>query len=449
MLRTLVSALFLTLGGLGNFGPAFAQDKPLEIDITGGRIEPIPFAISLANESLETSPQSAAQILAISVADLEGSVLFRRIDLGDNVAVAIDPGVRPDFGYWRIFDIQLLIAGVVTRDDDDNLNIAVRLWDIYGEREMLGIKLKAPASLHRRIAHILADRVYERVIGEAGYFNTQILYVSESGPPQNRKKRLAIMDQDGANQEFLTDGTDLVLTPRFSPDGKGAVYLSYAARMPTIRRLDLTSGEDRELGQFSGMTFAPRFSPDGSEVVMSLARDGKTNIHTMDLVSGISSPLTNTRAIDTSPSYSPEGDRIAFNSDRQGKPQIFVMKTDGSENPERISFGSGTYSTPVWSPRGDYIAFTKSQDGKFYIGLMRPDGSGERLIAEGFLVEGPSWAPNGRILAFARTTPSIDGESDTVRIHSIDITGNLERELPTPEDASDPAWGPVRDRRFP
>lgn len=422
--------------------PALAQRAPLEIDITEGRIEPIPFAVSLAGQADGAEDGAAAEIVAIVTDDLEGSALFRRIDPTAYLQEPADAALQPEFRDWRLIDAQLLVAGDLRRDGDE-LRLEVRLWNVYGEREMLGVRLSAEAPLLRRLAHVLADRVYERVTGEEGYFDTRIMYVSESGPPEARTKRLAIMDQDGANHEFLTDGRDLVLTPRFAPDGRGAVYFSYAGGTPSVHYYDLETRDSREIGAFEGMSFAPRYRPDGGGVVMSLARGGTTNIFSMDLGGGGLRQLTDTRAIDTSPSYSPDGERIAFNSDRSGNPHLFVMDAGGGEA-RRISFGRGAYGTPVWSPRGDYIAFTKFVNDTFYIGLMHPDGSGERLIAEGFLTEGPTWAPNGRILAFARTTPRNDGRPDLVRTYAIDITGNRERELPTPEDASDPAWGPKR-----
>lgn len=438
MLRAALALALLAVSAT----PAAAQGVPLEIDITQGRVEPIPFAITLAGDAEDADTgRAAAEIVAIVTEDLEGSVLFRRIDPTAYLQEAADAALQPAFRDWRLLDAHLLVAGEVSRAGEE-LQLAVRLWNVYGEREMLGVRLSATEPLLRRIAHVLADRVYERVTGEEGYFDTQIMYISESGPPEARQKRLAVMDQDGANHAFLTDGRDLVLTPRFAPDGRGAVYFSYAGGTPSVHYYDLETGVSRRVGAFEGMSFAPRYRPDGGGLVMSLARGGATNIFAVDLGTGRLRQLTDTRAIDTSPSYSPDGARIAFNSDRSGNPHLFVMDADGGEA-RRISFGRGSYGTPVWSPRGDYIAFTKFAGGTFYIGLMHPDGSGERLIAEGFLAEGPTWAPNGRILAFARTTPRAEGP-DLVRTYTIDITGNRERELPTPEDASDPAWGPKR-----
>ncbi len=432
--RTAVLAGLLAFGGA-----AGAQDGPLEIDIVEGRIEPVPFALTLDVEG-NLLATDAGEIGGIVVSDLLSSALFRHIDPDSYLQGPTDASIQPRFRDWRIIDAQVLVTGTVRDLGDGAVEVAARAWDVYGAREMVGVRLSGPLALARRMAHVLADRVYARVTGESGYFDTRILYVAETGPATERVKRLAIMDQDGANHRYLTDGSHMVLTPRFSPDGKSALYFSYQGGAPSVFRYDLETGSSRELGQFSGMTFAPRFHPDGTEVALSLARSGVTNVFTLDLGTGDLRQLTRGRAIDTSPSYSPEGDEIVFSSDRSGRPNLFVMRVDGGAL-RRISFGAGSYTAPMWSPRGDYIAFTKSVRGRFYIGLMHPDGGGERLIAEGFLVEGPSWAPNGRLLAFARTEPGSEG-ADSIRIHTIDITGNRERELPTPTDASDPSWGP-------
>ena len=439
LLRTAALLLFIAF-----HYPAMAQDGPLEVDITKATIEPIPFAITLDVEDTLLASE-ATDIAGIMANDLQGSALFRRIDPAAHLQDAASAAEEPRFSEWRIIDSQILVAGTIRSGDGVTMVLDVRVWDVYGQREMAGIRLNGSVSLARRMAHVVADRIYTRMTGEEGYFDTRILYVAESGPATERVKRLAIMDQDGANHAYLTDGSHLVLTPRFSPDGKGALYFSYQGRDPSIFRYNLDAGTTEELGQFTGITFAPRFHPNGQEIAMSLAREGVTNVYTLDLATNDLRQLTATRAIDTSPSYSPDGERIVFSSDRSGRPQLFVMDADGGLA-RRISFGDGSYSTPMWSPRGDYIAFTKFVRGRFYIGLMEPDGRGERLIADGFLVEGPSWAPSGRLLAFARTEPT-PGNTDTIRIYTIDITGNRERELQTPTDASDPAWGPRRKVR--
>jgi TolB protein len=295
----------------------------------------------------------------------------------------------------------------------------------------------------RRIAHIVSDAIYKRMTGENGYFDTRIVYISETGPQNRRVKRLAIMDQDGEKHRFLTDGGTLVLTPRFSPTLQEITYLSYYGDVPRVYVFDIDTGREEVLGDFSGMTFAPRFSADGKQVIMSMAKDGNSEIYTMDLRTRSSKRLTNHSAIDTSPSYSPDGKFITFNSDRGGSQQIYVMDA-GGRNVKRISHGKGRYATPVWSPRGDLIAFTKSTGGRFFIGVMRPDGKGERLLAEDFLVEAPTWAPNGRVLMFFRQESSKkDGSGGKTRLYSIDLTGHNEREVITPLDASDPAWSPL------
>jgi TolB protein len=307
------------------------------------------------------------------------------------------------------------------------------------------LRLTATPDQWRRIAHKIADAVYKRITGEDGYFDTRIVYISESGPADRRIKRLAIMDQDGANHRYLTDGRALVLTPRFSPNpaSQEITYLSYLHGSPRVYLFNIDTGQQEVLGDFPGMTFAPRFSPDGNTVIMSLAIEGHTDIWTMDLRTRKATRVTNSPAIDTSPCYSPDAKQIVFNSDRGGSQQLYMMNADGSDI-HRISFGSGKYGTPVWSPRGDLIAFTKIEGGQFFIGVMRPDGSGERLLANGFLVEAPSWAPNGRVLIYFKQTPSdARGRGGTTKLYSIDLTGYNEREVITPQDGSDPAWSPL------
>jgi TolB protein len=322
---------------------------------------------------------------------------------------------------------------------DGRLKVEFRLWDVFGESQMTGLAYFSTPENWRRVAHIIADAIYKRITGEEGYFDSRVVYIAESGPQDRRVKRLAIMDQDGENHRFLTDGNNLVLTPRFSPSTQEITYLSYFNNRPRVYLFNIETGQQEVLGDFPGMTFAPRFSPDGNAVIMSLAKSGNSDIYAMDLRTRSVSQLTDHPSIDTSPCYSPDGSQIVFNSDRGGSQQIYTMNANGS-NVQRISFGKGRYATPVWSPRGDLIAFTRIDQGKFYIGVMRPDGSGERLLTEGWLVEGPTWAPNGRVLAFFRQTPGING---TVRLYSIDLTGHNERELITPLDGSDPAWSPL------
>jgi TolB protein len=321
--------------------------------------------------------------------------------------------------------------------------VEFRLWDVFAEQQMAGLAYFTAPSNWRRIAHIISDAIYKRITGEDGYFDTRVVYIAESGPHERRVKRLAIMDQDGENHRFLTDGGTLVLTPRFSPTLQEITYLSFTGGIPRVYIRNIDTGQQEVIGEFPGMTFAPRFSPDGEKLIISMAMDGNSELYTIDLRTRAKKRLTNSSAIDTSPSYSPDGRQIVFNSDRGGSQQLYVMDADGTKV-RRISHGNGRYATPVWSPRGDLIAFTKIQEGKFYIGVMRPDGSGERLLTEGYHVEAPTWAPNGRVLMFFRQEPiRKDGGGGGSRLYSIDLTGRNEREIPTPLDASDPAWSPL------
>ncbi len=427
--------------------PSISQsaDKPLQIDIMGGNIQAMPIAISYFSTEENLKELNLHKNIPNLIANnLINSGLFKLLDRDAYMQNPDQLNAPPKFRDWRIIDAQALISGKIIKKTEDKLSVSVELWDVYGEKRMFGLSLSSKIKSWRRISHIISDKIYERLTGEEGYFDTRIVYISESGSQKNRIKRLAIMDQDGGNHKYLTDGKSLVLTPRFSPNQQQITFFSYngikAGLKPSVYLYNLLSGKIEILGQFPGMSFAPRFSPDGLDLVMSLAQNGTTNIHIMNLKSKKTNQLTKGRSIDTSPSFSPDGKKIVFNSDRSGGQHLYVMKRNG-KNAKRISFGRGSYATPVWSPRGDYIAFTKFTRGRFFIGLMRPDGSEERLITEGYLTEGPTWAPGGRVLSFFRQIPQQNGSMKT-RLFVIDITGYRERELNTPEDASDPAWSP-------
>jgi TolB protein len=434
-LRLLAGMLLALLVGLR---PAAAE---LRIDITRGVVEPLPIAIvPFAGNDGETS-QIGKDIAGVISADLDRSGLFRPIEEAAFIQSQIAMDSLPKFADWRVLNAPALVYGRATAVGDGRLKIEFRLWDVFAEQQLAGLAYFTAPANWRRIAHIIADAIYKRITGEDGYFDTRIVYVAESGPLTKRTKRLALMDQDGANHRYLTDGSALVLTPRFSPSLQEITYLSYAGDDPRVFIRDIDSNRQESIGEFPGMTFAPRFSPDGARLIVSLALDGNTEIYTIDLRTRATNRLTNNAGIDTSPSYAPDGRQIAFNSDRGGSQQIYVMDADG-ENVRRISHGQGRYFTPVWSPRGDLIAFTKMLGGKFYIGVMYPDGGGERLLAEGYHVEGPTWAPNGRVLMYFRKDP-VDSGSRRSRLYSIDLTGRNERQIPTPADASDPAWSPT------
>ncbi len=422
---------------------AFPATAQVQIDINKPNVQPMPIAVTSFAGVSGQEGQMGKDIAGVISADLERSGLFKPIDQKAFIQTVESLQVQPRFADWKAINAQALVQGRVEQTQDGHLRVEFRLWDVYAESQMIGQAYNAAPQGWRRIAHMIADAIYKRITGEDGYFDTQIVYVAESGPQQRRIKRLAIMDQDSENHRFLTDGQELVLTPRFSPNQREITYMSYFHNQPRVYVLHLDSGRRELLGDFPGMTFAPRFSPDGNKVIMSLAQDGVTNIYEMDLRTRHVTRLTNNPFIDTSPCYSPDGTKITFNSDRSGTQQLYVMNADGS-NQQRISFGDGRYATPVWSPRGDLIAFTKFKSDGFYIGVMRPDGSGERLLAQGFLVEAPTWAPNGRVLAFWRQAPTDShGRGGSTKLYSIDLTGYNERQIVTPLDGSDPAWSPL------
>lgn len=424
---------------------AFTVKAGLTLEVTQANVNPMPVAILNFEGTTDAEQKLGKDISEVIQNDLTSTCLFSFVSPEAFLEKSINIDLLPTWSEWRILKAQALINGVITISGN-KVKVQFKLWDVFSEEIMISSSLNTERSFWRRTAHIIADMIYERITGEAGYFDTRVVYIAERGPFNKREKRLAIMDQDGANHKYLTDGKNLVLTPRFSPNVQKITYLAYLNKKPRVYVLDLETGKQELVGHFPGMTFAPRFSPDGESVIMSQAIDGNSDIYTMHLASRVITRLTKDKSINTSPCYSPNGDEIVFNSDRSGARQIYVMKGDGTDI-KRISFGTGSYTTPVWSPRGDWIAFTKMQDGQFYIGVMRPDGSGERLISNGFLVEGPTWAPNGRTLLFTKQDKSKGNVSGRTRIIAIDITGQNEREIKTPGDGSDPAWSPSLPKR--
>lgn len=415
----------------------------LEIDITKGNVDPMPVAIPDFYGADAAAAEQGQRIAQVITANLDRSGLFKHLDPKAFIQDPESLQARPRFADWRVLNALALVSGKVGVESDGRLRVEFRLWDVLAGEQMTGLVYFSTPGNWRRIAHVISDAVYKRLTGEEGYFDTRVVYVAESGPRDRRVKRLAIMDQDGDGHRFLTDGSYLVLTPRFSPSRQEITYLSYYRNTPRVYLYNIDTGRQEVLGEFPGMTYAPRFSPDGNRVIMSMARDGKSDIYAMDLRTRAINQMTNGPAIDTSPCFSPDGEHVVFNSDRGGSQQLYVMKSDGT-GVKRISFGQGRYATPVWSPRGDLVAFTKMHQGRFFIGVMRSDGSGERLLSESFLDEGPTWAPNGRVLMFFRQKPALKGKGNgRTRLWSVDLTGYNEREMITPIDASDPAWSPL------
>ncbi|MFP7675334.1 Tol-Pal system beta propeller repeat protein TolB [Marivita sp. S0852] len=420
---------------------AEAQSGPLRIEITEGVVEPLPYAVpDFVAESVDAQ-QLAQQIARVVADDLTGTGLFREVPRDAHISQITSFGSPVQFTDWKAINAQALVTGAVS-ETNGRVVVKFRVWDVFAGTELgQGMQFAGTADGWRRMAHKVADQVYARITGESGYFDSRVVFVSESGPKDQRAKRLAVMDYDGANVQYLTGSNALVLAPRFSENGQRVLYTSYETGMPRVHVLDVGTVQSRILqGQNGVMSFAPRFAPNGQTVVYSLTQGSNTDIWAMDIASGGTRQLTSAPSIETAPSYSPDGQQIVFESDRSGTQQLYVMSASGGEA-KRISFGQGRYSTPVWSPRGDMIAFTKQSAGRFHIGVMRTDGSEERLLTASFLDEGPTWSPNGRVIMFARETQGAQGASS---LYTVDISGRNLKRVRTPEGASDPSWGPLQ-----
>jgi TolB protein len=421
-------------------GEAFAQDRGCEagrlcIDLNPRSFKPMPIAIAdFASEGTQ-----GKEVAAIITNNLRRSGLFEPIDAQRHPERNLDAASTPNFSAWNGLGVQALITGRVVRDGA-RVAVEYRLWEVGTGKQIIGQRHGVDANAWRRMAHLASDAVFERLTGETGFFDTRILFVDESGPKDKRRKRLAIIDQDGANFRALSSGDELLVTPRYSPKGDRVTFMAFQGDKASVQVLNLASGQRSIISQQGAMAFAPRFAPNGTQVVMSVENSGNTNLVLVDSASRAARPLTQGGAIDTSPSYSPDGAQIAFESDRGGGQQLYLMGADGG-GAKRISFGEGRYSTPVWSPKGDLIAFTKQKAGSFAIGVMKPDGSGERILTEGFHNEGPSWAPNGRYIVFFRD------QGAGPKLHVVDTTGRVDVHVPTPNFASDPSWSPLLSAR--
>lgn len=418
--------------------PSLAR-ADIEINITRGHLNPMPIAVP---DFIGTQAQEVGvgrEVAEVIRANLTRSSLFRIVDPAAYLQQVPDVNTQPRFADWKVTQSQALVVGQSTLMPDGRLRIEFRLWDVFGESEALASFYATTPENWRRIAHKISDAIYKRLTGEDGYFDTRVVFVSESGPRGARRiKQLMIMDQDGANPSILPTGTAQVITPRFSPTAQQITFMSFETGRPKVFLYNIETGRREVLGDFQGMSYAPRFSPKGDSVAMTLDLSGNSEIYKMDLRSRATVRLTNNPSIDTSPSFSKDGDQIVFNSDRGGSRQLYTMNEDGS-NVQRISTGDGSYTTPVWSPRGDLIAFTKQTGGRFGIGVMRPDGTGERMLSESYLDEGPTWSPNGRVIMFFREARPGAGP----KLWSVDLTGQNLRQAQTPADASDPAWSPL------
>jgi TolB protein len=415
---------------------AAAAQAPLRIEITQGVIEPMPFAAPLFVADTPDAGQLASDITGLVVANLVGTGLFREVPRSAHIGRISNFDAPVQFADWRAINAQALITGAVAVSGGQ-ASVRFRLWDVFAQAPLgEGLRFDGPATGWRRLGHKVADAVYSRLTGEGGYFDSRVVFVAESGPKNARRKQLAIMDYDGFNAQTLTDGSSLVLAPRISPSATQILYTSYERGQPRVFLMQAGNAQRQVLEGTEGMSFAPRFSADGRQAVFSASAGGATDIFVIDLGSRQRRRLTQTAAIDTAPSFSPDGSQVVFESDRGGNQQLYVMSAGGGEA-RRISFGDGRYATPVWSPRGDLVAFTKMVGGRFHIGVMRLDGSNERLLTASYLDEGPTWAPNGRVLMFYRETP---GDTGGPRLHTVDISGRNLKPVPTPGFASDPSW---------
>lgn len=433
-MRFLLCLVMVLAGGWAI--PARAQ---IEVDITQGNIDPVPIAVPDFLASEAETKRIGAEIAEVIRADLQNSGLFRALDPQSFLETQTDIDYEPTFADWRVIKADALVSGRIVRESADKVRVEFRLWDVFAGTQLQGIRFSTTRDNWRRTAHKASDAIYKALTGDEGYFDSRIVFVDQRGTKIDRKKRLAIMDQDGHDPQYLLGGSDLVVGPQFDPSSQTVTYMSYETLPPQVYMLNIETGRRELLGSFPGMTFAPRFTPDGEALIMSMERRGNIDLYTMNLRTRSTQRLTTDPGIDVSASYSPNGRQIVFQSDRGGSPQLYTMNADG-RGAKRISFGDGRYNMPVWSPRGDKIAFIRQNRGTFALGIMNPDGTGERILTDDYLVDMPSWSPNGRVIIFTKES---SGRNSRAELWSIDLTGRNLKRVNTPGQATDPAWSPI------
>ena len=436
MLKKLLSCLIVMGLAMG------ALHAELKVDIVAGAVDPISIAVQKFETSDGVKSKDAAMVREVVEADLKRTGLFRIVN-HNAFPEYVNMHQMPNFKSWQAIKTQVLVQAKMSQEGKNQYRLEFFVWDVNGHEQIEAQSLVASKNSVRRMAHIMADAIYERLTGEIGYFDTQIVFIAESGPINKRVKRLAIMDQDGYGMRYLSDEDTFVMSPHFSPNMQSIVFLSYYNDDPMVWSLDLDTGEQRRLGQFGGMNFAPRFSPDGQRVAISLVKNGITHIYEFNTQTKELRQLTFGNSINTSPSYSPDGKKLAFNSDRSGRQQIHVLDLESGEV-ARITYGAGRYATPAWSPDGRFIAFTKIADDTFYVGIMDPRGKNEKILAGGWFMEAPSWAPGSRRIVYYETERALDGIERMSHIRSVDITGQniYDIELPDGVYGLEPTWSP-------
>ncbi len=303
----------------------FSLLNGVEIDVTEGKIEPLPIAITKFNYENINIEDYSSKIFTIISNNLGNTGLFKILSNQSFLQTENEVFFQPLFSDWRLIDANFLVGGKIELENN-TLKVNLKLWDVYQEKLVINKNISGVSVADWRIlSHIISNLIYQKITGEKGYFDTKLVYVAEEGTDEKKIKKLAIMDYDGENHEILSDGKELVLTPRFSPNGKNIVFLKYKNNKASVYIMNIKSRDTKILGDFTGMSFAPRFAPNGNKIIFSLTDRGKSNIFLQNLEDDQKFQITNNKYINTSPYFSPDGKSIVFSSDRAGK-QIFTLK---------------------------------------------------------------------------------------------------------------------------
>lgn len=347
----------------------------------------------------------------------------------------------PFFEAWKKINATILVNGSLTKNRKNNYTIVISIWDNILAKKILHRKITFSEKSIQKTSHIISDHIYQEIIGEKGYFDSKILYVAEKVIENKIFTRIAMMNQDGKEHKYLTNGKFISISPKISPDKENIAYVDFRAGISKIFLRNLYSGQENLLTNMKGSIFSPRFSRNGKKILFSLAKKGATNIFKFDINTKKISVLTRNIYINTSPQFSPDDKKIIFTSNRLGTAKIYTMNEEG-KNVVKITEKPGSHLEPKWSPDGKYISYINLRRKLgYYINIINTKTGEETTVVKSDVIHGYCWCPNSKYILFSEAIGNKEEEKKTIyKLQKINIFNKHKTTINTPYSASDPIW---------
>ena len=409
-----------------------SRKAPLQIDIRKGVVSRIPVAF-LGFQPIE----SEIDIGSVVENDLKLSGSFSILPNYSMGQREEDALCTPNLLLWQSYPGAMIVQGNITTNGNI-ISVELKMYDAALNKLLKTGTIYANTGKWRSLAHKISNAIYYELTGEKGIFDTQIVFVAQSGTPLKPISRIAIIDQDGANFRFLTPPNEYCHTPKTSPVSPDIAYAFFNKRRSMLRVHNLDTGQ-KSILPIKGIGISTDFSPNGRTILFGDSCNGSTTLHAYDRSTGQTKQMNQAYGgISVSPSCAPDGQSFVVSSDqdlvrsptqgkrRIGAPKLYVIQySTGAAR--LLSQNTGSYLCPAWSPDGQYIAFVKRSKGHYYIGIMNADGTGERMLASDHVIDYPSWAPNSRMVIFSAQQRRFGPYS----LFMVDLTGRSLRKLPT------------------